>query len=296
METSGVQRTMTNRSVITYYQQTVCYLSLVSVVTLSGSLGIAQMGMAQTNMAQTNMAQTTKPNPQFQQIQQIAQAQAQVTGTVRYLQRIALPPNAVVEVTLQEVSRLDAAAVLLAEQKIPTTGQQVPIPFTLTYDASQIEPRYTYVVRAKITVDGQMRWTSTTAYRVITQNNPTTVDILVELVRGSSASTSVNPPVNSPVNPPTQTTRFDCRSQARSHPAAQNVSLSEAQRLRLQRDGNQFLYQCVPTTAKAEEVLYRCQTQATGYTDRDGLTITEAETLQQQTDGSRFVYQCSPAR
>jgi len=283
---------MTNRSVITHYQQTACCLSLFSAVVLSGSFGIAQTGMAQTNIAQTDI-QTAKPKLQFQQI---AQAQAQVTGTVSYLQRIALPPNAVVEVTLQEVSRLDAPAVLLAEQKIPTAGQQVPIPFTLTYDASQIDPRYTYVVRAKITVDGQMRWTSTTAYRVITQNNPTTVEILVEPVRGSSASTPVNPPANLPVNPPVQAARFDCRSQARSHPAVQNVSLSEAQGLRLQRDGNQFLYQCVPTTAKAEEFRYRCQAQATGYTDRDGLTIAEAETLQQQTDGNRFVYQCSPAR
>lgn len=105
-----------------------------------------------------------------------------VTGTVSYLQRIALPPNAIVQVQLQDVSRADAPAVTIAEQKIPLNGRQVPIPFSLTYDPTTIRPTNTYAIRAQILIDGQLRWTSTSAYRVITQGNPTSVDVRVNQI------------------------------------------------------------------------------------------------------------------
>lgn len=254
-----------------YDRQAACCL-VTSLLALSGSVGMAQIAVTPT--------------------QRVAQRQAQVTGTVTYLQQIALPPNAVVEVTLQEVSRLDAAAVLVSEQKIPTAGQQVPIPFALSYNPSQINPSYTYVVRAKITLDGQMRWTSSSAYRVITQGNPSTVEIQLEPVQESNAPS--NPPVNPPAN--SSTARYDCAAQIRAYPAAQNVSLAEAQRLRLQRSGNQFVYRCALTSAQVEEFRYRCQSQVGSYTDREGVTLAEAETLQQQMDGNQFVYQCSPVK
>ncbi|MDQ3175872.1 MAG: YbaY family lipoprotein, partial [Acidobacteriota bacterium] len=53
------------------------------------------------------------------------QNSATVTGTVTYRQRIAMPPGAVVEVSLLDVSRADAPAVVLDKLEIkPTT--QVP--------------------------------------------------------------------------------------------------------------------------------------------------------------------------
>lgn len=110
--------------------------------------------------------------------------QATVTGTVSYLQRIALPPNAVVEVKLVDVSRMDAPSVTLATQTIPTNGQQVPIAFSLPYRPEQINPSHSYAVQARILVDGQLRWISTSRYSVITRNSPTQgVDIRVEQVR-----------------------------------------------------------------------------------------------------------------
>lgn len=41
-----------------------------------------------------------------------------VMGTVAYLPRIALPPNAIVEVSLVDISRADAPAITLSAQKI----------------------------------------------------------------------------------------------------------------------------------------------------------------------------------
>ena len=61
-------------------------------------------------------------------------ATASVTGTVTYREWLALPPNAVVRVALQDISLADALAIVLSEQLIVTGGRQVPIPFALDYD------------------------------------------------------------------------------------------------------------------------------------------------------------------
>jgi uncharacterized lipoprotein YbaY len=106
-----------------------------------------------------------------------------LNGTVTYRQRIALPPNAIVEVSLQDVSKMDAPAEILDSVKIPTAGRQVPIPFTLRYDPAQIDEKYTYTVSARITVDGALMWVSTTQNPVLTRGAPTdNVEIIVEQV------------------------------------------------------------------------------------------------------------------
>jgi heat shock protein HslJ len=61
-----------------------------------------------------------------------------VTRTVTYLQRIALPPNAVIKVTLEDVSLADAPANILAEKEIPATAtgaqsEPVAAPFEATH-------------------------------------------------------------------------------------------------------------------------------------------------------------------
>jgi uncharacterized lipoprotein YbaY len=108
---------------------------------------------------------------------------ARVTGTVTYRERIALPPSAVVQVSLQDVSRADAPATILGEQTIETAGRQVPIPFEIAYDPAAIDPRFRYAVRARITVDGQLMFTSTVANLVITSGNPSSdVEIVMQRV------------------------------------------------------------------------------------------------------------------
>ena len=106
---------------------------------------------------------------------------AAVTGTVTYLQRSALSPDAAVAISLADVSRADAPAIVIANQMIPTNGSQVPFSFTLAYDPAKIDASHSYAVSARITAGGgQLLFISTTAYRVITQGNPTMVDIVVQ--------------------------------------------------------------------------------------------------------------------
>lgn len=106
-----------------------------------------------------------------------------LTGVVIYRQRIALPAGAVVNVQLQDVSRADAAATVIAEQTITTTGEQVPIPFELTYDPAEIDERFTYAIGVRITIEGQLAWINTSQHGVLTRGAPVTdVEVIVEPV------------------------------------------------------------------------------------------------------------------
>ena len=106
---------------------------------------------------------------------------AAVTGSVTYLERIALPDDAVVEVKLLDVSLTDVEAVTISEQTIANLGQ-VPIPFELLYDPQDIDPRNTYRVQARITNGGDLIFINTSAFLVLTQGNPSTVEVIVEPV------------------------------------------------------------------------------------------------------------------
>ncbi|MCF4997798.1 hypothetical protein GIW70_23900 [Pseudomonas syringae] len=87
-------------------------------------------------------------------------AKASIEGEVFYLQRIALPPNATLSVSLQDVSLADAPAVVLDEQKGPVKGQ-VPLPFHLSYDAAQVKPGHRYSISARIEVNGELMFITT---------------------------------------------------------------------------------------------------------------------------------------
>ncbi len=106
-----------------------------------------------------------------------------MTGTVTHRSRIALAPNTVIEVQLVDVSRADAPAIILASQTLVTGGRQVPIPFDLVYNPDQIDPRMTYAVQARVTVDGELQFISTRRHGVITQGQPNQVEVGVDPVR-----------------------------------------------------------------------------------------------------------------
>jgi putative lipoprotein len=108
---------------------------------------------------------------------------ARVTGTVTYRQRIALSPEAVIEVKLLDVSRADAPGMTIAEQTIRPAGRQVPIAFELNYDPSRIDQRSRYTIQVRILENGQLRFINTQAYPVITGSHPKTVNVIVNPVR-----------------------------------------------------------------------------------------------------------------
>ncbi len=80
-----------------------------------------------------------------------AEEPVSVTGSITYRERMALPPTAQVEVTLADVSLMDAPSKTIAQQSSTADGRQVPFAFSLTVDQRQLDPRHSYAVSARIT-------------------------------------------------------------------------------------------------------------------------------------------------
>jgi putative lipoprotein len=110
-------------------------------------------------------------------------APATVTGTVAYLERMALPTNSVITVTLNDVSKADTPAEKIAEQIIQSEGAQVPFSYELTYNPKTINPVNTYAISAKITVLEKTWWQTDMAVPVITDTSATTSGINLILKR-----------------------------------------------------------------------------------------------------------------
>jgi len=116
--------------------------------------------------------------------------QAVVSGNIFYRERISLPPNSVINVKLVDISLQDTKAITIAEQEIITTGQQVPIPFELSYSPQNIKPSNTYAVQAKIIIGDKLVYISDQIYPVITRDNPQEVEILVRRVESNANTNS----------------------------------------------------------------------------------------------------------
>lgn len=109
--------------------------------------------------------------------------QASLDSEVYYLQRMALPPAATLSVSLQDVSLMDAPAVTLANQAGPVKGN-VPLPFHLTYDPTQIKAGHRYAVSARIELDGKLLFINTEHHGVnLDGSDPQPVRIKVDPVR-----------------------------------------------------------------------------------------------------------------
>ncbi len=110
-----------------------------------------------------------------------------IHGTATYRERMALPPGAVFEAAIEDVSRADAPAAVIATTRMEPPGSP-PIEFILAYDATRIVPNGRYVVRARIHLDGKLLFTSQVAAPVITGGSPTSVSIA--LVRAGAGPTA----------------------------------------------------------------------------------------------------------
>ena len=114
--------------------------------------------------------------------------------TVTYRERIALPPDAVLEVELLDTSRADAPSIRLSLQRFKLTG--VPRTVEIAYDTDLIDERFTYTVAAKIISDGRVMFRSTTATPVLTRGAPNAAELVLEMMplqtEGSDANQSIN--------------------------------------------------------------------------------------------------------
>jgi uncharacterized lipoprotein YbaY/heat shock protein HslJ len=97
-----------------------------------------------------------------------AENAATITGTVSYRERMALSNQAELEIMLEDVSRQDVPANVLARQTISNPGQ-VPIRFELSFQPEDIDQRMSYSLRARIQDGGKLAFISDTHTPVLTR-------------------------------------------------------------------------------------------------------------------------------
>jgi putative lipoprotein len=95
----------------------------------------------------------------------LAAEEITISGEVSYRERIALPPNAVLTVSLTDVSLAGSPASVVAEQEIEPAGQ-VPIKFEIRLDSGVVQPNVTYALQASITVDNKIWFTNARRHTV----------------------------------------------------------------------------------------------------------------------------------
>jgi putative lipoprotein len=112
-----------------------------------------------------------------------------VTGTVHYPEHVEpehVEPGAkaVLVIRLEDVSKADVAATVVAERRIDAT-RAGPIPFTLDYDAHLIDLRSRYSVRASILQDDTLSFVTDRSYPVITRGSPSHLEVFLVPTAGA---------------------------------------------------------------------------------------------------------------
>jgi putative lipoprotein len=121
-----------------------------------------------------------------------------IHGTASYRERIPLPPSATFEATLEDVSRADAPADVLARTRLSPAGNP-PIRFEIAVDLARISPDRRYAVRARIVDGDRLMFTSDASHPVLTQGHGTTAAIML---RRAGAEPSAPPGFPAPGTPP----------------------------------------------------------------------------------------------
>lgn len=100
-----------------------------------------------------------------------------VSGSATYRERIALPPGAVLDVQLVDISRQDVAATVVSSKRYAMSG--VPTSFSLEFDDGVINEAMSYAVQASVYVGDTLLFTNDTVHPVLTRGAGDTADIVM---------------------------------------------------------------------------------------------------------------------
>lgn len=110
---------------------------------------------------------------------------AKLAGTVSYREKIVLPQGSEIVAQIRDVT--SGQPQVVAETKITTQGENVPVPFIINYNPMKISKDRSYDVYATIAVDGQIKWVNIDYTPLLEGGSPkTSVDLM--LVFAESAS------------------------------------------------------------------------------------------------------------
>lgn len=109
-------------------------------------------------------------------VQSAGAGEAHVTGTASYRERIALPPGAVFDAVLEDVTAADAPADELGRVTIEDPGMP-PFRFEIGFDPARVKPNHAYSVRTQVSVGRKLVFVSDTMTPVLTRGAPNDVQI-----------------------------------------------------------------------------------------------------------------------
>ncbi len=104
-----------------------------------------------------------------------------------YRERMMVPPNAKLRVTLSDVSKMDVAAELITEVVVDNPGAP-PYSIGLNYDPEVIDPRMRYAVRATIRADDKLMFTSTEHIDAFAPDDSGVVKVTMQRVAAAATS------------------------------------------------------------------------------------------------------------
>src|SRR5471030_2067779 len=127
-----------------------------------------------------------------------------VSGTVNISQRVALPPDAVLTVTMSDASLADAPSRVIAQKVARTGGKQAPFTFILPYNPQDIPPNARVILSAAVTVNGQMTFITDSVKEVVNRGQGTKADL--QLVPVASVPVATKPAGLGPMSNPSEPT------------------------------------------------------------------------------------------
>lgn len=103
-----------------------------------------------------------------------------IRGEAILREKMVLPTNITFTAILQDVSRADVAAITIGETTV--VSAKFPLKFSIDFDKSKIDPRYSYSVRAAIHQGSKLLYTTDTYYPVITRGAIDRVRVILKKV------------------------------------------------------------------------------------------------------------------
>ena len=110
----------------------------------------------------------------------------EVTGSATFRERMAVPPGAVFEATLQDVSRADAPAQVVSRLTMHGVGNP-PYAFVLPYRPEQLSAGHRYAVRTTLKAGGELLFTSDTHVPALQAGNDPLRIVMVRAPAGAKA-------------------------------------------------------------------------------------------------------------
>lgn len=118
-----------------------------------------------------------------------------IEGAATYRERMALPPGAMFEATLEDITLADAPATVLGRTRMPSPGNP-PIQFSIPYDPGAVEADHRYSVRATIRSGQDLLFVTDQIQPVLTDGHGQAVSLMLRRTgpagSNSSAKTTEN--------------------------------------------------------------------------------------------------------